>query len=94
MWFWFKQPLVGEGALLKKPKQWLRRRLIIVLLFQKMVNKKYFTAKITVVIECLARLWTNLYNLHISQDTCYVLKTDNNDFLTINGHRDNWSDNI
>ena len=26
MWFWFKQPLVGEGVL--SDKQWLRRRLV------------------------------------------------------------------
>ena len=27
MWFWFKQPLVGEGALRDEPKHRLRRRL-------------------------------------------------------------------
>ena len=28
MWFWFKQPLVEEGALCDKPKQRLQRRLM------------------------------------------------------------------
>ena len=29
MWFWFKQPLVGEGALCDKPKLWLQRRPVL-----------------------------------------------------------------
>ena len=39
------------------------------------------------VVQHFARFWTNLGNLRISQDICYVRMTDINDFLTIYGHR-------
>ena len=39
------------------------------------------------VVQRLARFRTNLGNLRISQDICYVRMTDNNGFLTIYGHR-------
>ena len=39
------------------------------------------------VVHCFARFPTNLGNLRISQDICYVRMTDNNGFLTIYGHR-------
>ena len=38
-------------------------------------------------VQCFARFRTNLGNLRISQDICYVRMTDNNVFLTIYGHR-------
>ena len=39
------------------------------------------------VVQHFARFRTNLGNLRISQDICYVRMTDNNDFLTKYGHR-------
>ena len=39
------------------------------------------------VVQHFARFRTSLGNLRISQDICYVRMTDNNDFLTIYGHR-------
>ena len=39
------------------------------------------------VVQHYARFRTNLGNLRISQDICYVRITGNNDFLTIYGHR-------
>ena len=39
------------------------------------------------VVQRFARFWTNLGNLRILQDICYVRMTDNSDFLTISGHR-------
>ena len=38
------------------------------------------------VVQCFTRFRTNLGNLRISQDICYV-RTDNNGFLTIYRHR-------
>ena len=43
--------------------------------------------------QCFTRFRTNLGNLHISQDICYVRMTDNNHFLTIHGHRANLLNN-
>ena len=37
------------------------------------------------VVQRFARFRTNLGNLRISQDICYVWMTDNKDFLTIYG---------
>ena len=45
------------------------------------------------VVQRFARFCTNLGNLRISQDICYVRMTDNNDFLTIYGHRANLLNN-
>ena len=45
------------------------------------------------VMQHFARFWTNLGNLRISQDICYVRMTDDNDFLTIYGHRTNLLNN-
>ena len=39
------------------------------------------------VVQRFARFQSNLGNLRISQDICHVRMTDNNDFLTIYGHR-------
>ena len=39
------------------------------------------------VVQRFARFQTNLGNLGISQDIFYVGMMDNNDFLTIYGHR-------
>ena len=39
------------------------------------------------VVQRFARFRTNLGNLCISQDICYVRMMDNNGFLTIYGHR-------
>ena len=39
------------------------------------------------VVQRFARFRTNLGNLRISQDICYVRMTDNNDFVTIHGNR-------
>ena len=45
------------------------------------------------VVKRLARIRRNLGNLRVSQDICYVRMTDNNDFLTIYGHRANLLNN-
>ena len=45
------------------------------------------------VVKRLARIRRNLGNLRISQDICHARMTDNNDFLTIYGHRANLSNN-
>ena len=45
------------------------------------------------LVQRLARFQTNLGNLLISQDICYVRITDNNDSLTIYGHRVNLLNN-
>ena len=49
------------------------------------------------VVQRFVRFQTNLCvqvcNLRISQDVCYVRMTDNNDFLTIYGHRANLLNN-
>ena len=39
------------------------------------------------VVQRFTRFRTSLGNLRISQDICYGRVTDNNDFLTIYGHR-------
>ena len=41
------------------------------------------------VVQRFTRFRTNLGNLRISQDICYVRMTDIKDVLTIFGHRDN-----
>ena len=38
------------------------------------------------VVQRFARFRTNLGNLRISQDICYVRMADDNDFLTVYGH--------
>ena len=45
------------------------------------------------VVQRLARFRTNLGNLRISQDICYVRINDNNYFLTTYGHRANLLNN-
>ena len=45
------------------------------------------------VVQRFARFQSNLGNLRISQDICYVRMTGNNDFLTIYGHRVNLLNN-
>ena len=45
-------------------------------------------------VQRFARFQTNLGNLRISQDICYVrMIADNSDFLTIYGHRANLLNN-
>ena len=46
-----------------------------------MVNETYFAERTTVVVQRFARFQTDLGNLRISQDICFVRMTDNNDFL-------------
>ena len=45
------------------------------------------------VVQRFARFQLDLGNLRISHDICYVRMTDNNDFLTICGHRSNLLNN-
>ena len=70
-------------------------RLSRIRLFNYSTNcqRNWFSARKTVVVQCFARFQTNLGNLRISQDICYVRMTDNNDFLTIHGHRANLLNN-
>ena len=57
---------------------------IIVLLFNKLSTKLILQREKTVVVQWFARFQSNLGNLHISQDICYVQMMDNNyDCLTI-----------
>ena len=53
----------------------------------EIVNETLFVGRKTVVVQLFARFQTNLGNLRISQDICYVRMTDNNGFLTMYGHR-------
>ena len=62
-------------------------------IIQQIVNKTLFVVRKTVVVRCFARFRTNLGNLCISQDICYVWMTDNNGFLTIYGHHANLLNN-
>ena len=62
-------------------------------IIQQIVNKTLFTARKTVVAQRFTRFLTNVVHLRISQDICYVCMTDNNDFLTIYGHRANLLNN-
>ncbi len=59
-----------ELAKIRRYSERLRR--IIVLLFKKIVNETRFADKKTVIMQCFTRLRTNLPNLRISQDICYV----------------------
>ena len=45
------------------------------------------------VMQRFERFPTNLGNLHICQDVCYVQMTDNNEFLTIYRHHANLLNN-
>ena len=45
------------------------------------------------VVQCFARFRVNVGNLHMSQDVCYTQMTDNNDLMTIYGHRANLLNN-
>ena len=45
------------------------------------------------IVQRFARFQSNLGNLRISKDICYVRMTDNNDFLTIYEHRANLLNN-
>ena len=56
-------------------------------IIQQTINKTLFIVRKTVVAQRFARFWTNLGNLRILQDICYVQVMDNNGFLTIYGHR-------
>ena len=46
------------------------------------------------VEQRFARFQTNLGNIPISQDICYVRMKDNNGFLTIYGHRASLLNNL
>ena len=61
---------------------------------QQIVGETLFDGRKTVVVQHFARFCTNLGNLRISQDICYVRMTDINDFLTIYGHRASLLNNI
>ena len=56
---------------------------------QQIVNETDFVARKTLVVQRFARFQSNLGNLatYIAGYPCYVRMTDNNDFLTIYGHR-------
>ena len=69
-----------------------RLRRIIVLLFNKLSKKHFFSKKNWLCIA-FARFRTNLSNLRISQDIYYVRMTYNNNLLTIYGHRANLLNN-
>ena len=58
-------------------------------IIQQIVNETDFVARKALVVQRFVRFRTNFSNLRISQDICYVRMTDNNDFLTIYGHRAN-----
>ena len=60
---------------------------------QQIVNERYFAAQDTVVMQRFAILWTNCFNICISQDICYVGITDNKHIQTIYGHRVNLFNN-
>ena len=58
-------------------------------IIKQTVNETDFLARKIFVVRRFARFRTNLGNLRISQDMCYVRMTNNDDFLTIYGHRAN-----
>ena len=62
-------------------------------IIQQIVSETDFAARKAVVVQWFARFQSNLGNLRISQDICYVRMTDNNDFLTVYGHRANLLNN-
>ena len=68
---------------------------IIVLLFNKLSTKHILQLEIQCNVDskCFANFQTNLGNLCISQDICYVRMTDNAHFLIIYGHHANLLNN-
>ena len=69
---------------------WLKSLMTIFrFIIKQTVNETDFVARKIFVVRRFARFRTNLGNLHISQDMCYVRMTNNDDFLTIYGHRAN-----
>ncbi len=54
----------------------------IFFIIQQFVNEIHFAARKTVIMQRVARLLTNLGNLHVSQDVGYVRTANNNKTLT------------
>ncbi len=62
-------------------------------IIQQIGNETHFADKKTVIMQRFTRLRTNLRNLGISQDICYVRLTDNVNLLTIYGQREHLLNN-
>ncbi len=56
-------------------------------IIQQITNETHFADRKAVIMQRFTRRQTNLLNLRISQDICYVWLTDNVNILTIYGQR-------